>query len=147
MDTIRLELQPWGIHCITLEPGSSRTAFTSNMPQSFERMWKAVPEQIKQEYGTLFFFLQDHRSIGGEEWWSSRIRITTRFLRWTMSSPDGVVQAMHHAMISRYPPERYAAGWDACSIFIPLSWLPSSLANSLIHLFVKIPRPKSSLIK
>jgi hypothetical protein len=47
---------------------------------------------------------------------------------------EQVVNAMHHATVSRFPAERYMVGFDSCNIFIPLSWLPTSVSNRILLL-------------
>uniref|UniRef100_A0A8D2Q6L6 Uncharacterized protein n=1 Tax=Varanus komodoensis TaxID=61221 RepID=A0A8D2Q6L6_VARKO len=45
---------------------------------------------------------------------------------WINKDMHLVTDCMEHALISRYPRTRYAAGWDSKFIFIPLSYLPAS---------------------
>lgn len=46
---------------------------------------------------------------------------------------------MTHALLSRCPRSRYSAGWDARLIFVPLSYCPAWLSDTLIGLFLPIP--------
>lgn len=43
-----------------------------------------------------------------------------------------VTSCMQHALSARYPRTRYAAGWDAKFLWIPLSYLPSCVADVLM---------------
>uniref|UniRef100_A0A8C3BRU1 Uncharacterized protein n=1 Tax=Cairina moschata TaxID=8855 RepID=A0A8C3BRU1_CAIMO len=43
-----------------------------------------------------------------------------------------VTDCMEHALTSRYPRARYSAGWDAKLLYIPLSYLPSALADMIL---------------
>lgn len=40
-----------------------------------------------------------------------------------------VTDCMEHALTSRFPRTRYAAGWDAKLLYIPLSYLPSAISD------------------
>ncbi len=40
-----------------------------------------------------------------------------------------VTSCMQHALSSRYPRTRYSAGWDAKFLWIPLSYLPTCVAD------------------
>ncbi|XP_053143865.1 17-beta-hydroxysteroid dehydrogenase type 6-like isoform X2 [Hemicordylus capensis] len=54
-----------------------------------------------------------------------------------------VTDCMEHALTSRYPRSRYSAGWDAKLVFIPLSYLPSWIADYLLS--VGFPRPAGAV--
>ena len=41
-----------------------------------------------------------------------------------------VTDCMEHALTSRYPRCRYAAGWDAKLFYIPLSYMPSAITDA-----------------
>ncbi|KAJ7426834.1 11-cis retinol dehydrogenase-like protein [Willisornis vidua] len=50
-----------------------------------------------------------------------------------------VTDAMTHALLSRCPRSRYAAGWDARLIFLPLSYCPAWLTDTIIGLLQPTP--------
>lgn len=46
---------------------------------------------------------------------------------------------MEHALLARFPRSRYAAGWDARFAFLPLSYCPTWLTDTIIGLFLPVP--------
>ncbi|OXB51499.1 hypothetical protein ASZ78_017034 [Callipepla squamata] len=53
-----------------------------------------------------------------------------------------VTDCMEHALTSCHPRCRYAAGWDAKLLYIPLCYLPSALSD--IFLSWSYPKPSQS---
>lgn len=53
-----------------------------------------------------------------------------------------VTSCMQHALSSRYPRTRYSAGWDAKFLWIPLSYLPTCIAD--IFTSIIMPSMKES---
>ena len=43
-----------------------------------------------------------------------------------------VTDCMEHALTSRHPRTRYSAGWDAKLFYIPVSYLPTCLADVIL---------------
>lgn len=56
MDSLRLELHPFGVSCHVLEPGGYRTTFVSAeaMEARVESVWAKLPLEIQEEYGAEF---------------------------------------------------------------------------------------------
>lgn len=46
-----------------------------------------------------------------------------------------VVGCMEHAIAAVYPRTRYSPGWDAKLIWLPLSYMPSFVTDSLVLKF------------
>lgn len=46
---------------------------------------------------------------------------------------------MEHALLARCPHSRYTAGWDAQLIFLPLSYCPTWLSDTISTFFLPIP--------
>lgn len=62
-----------------------------------------------------------------------------------LCSPDisKVTRCMAHALTARFPRSRYAAGWDAKLLWIPLTYLPSFVSDFFIS--VLLPSPKGQI--
>ncbi|OBS68110.1 hypothetical protein A6R68_03348, partial [Neotoma lepida] len=77
------------------------------------------------------YHIGTHRS--DLESWSSIYSNCKRLYK-TYSAADlsPVTDCLEHALTSTYPRTRYSAGWDARFIFIPLSYLPTSLADYIL---------------
>lgn len=54
-----------------------------------------------------------------------------------------VTDCMEHALTSRYPRTRYAAGWDAKLLYIPLSYVPSALSDRMLAKHQPLPAHKA----
>uniref|UniRef100_A0A6I8NGC8 Retinol dehydrogenase 16 n=1 Tax=Ornithorhynchus anatinus TaxID=9258 RepID=A0A6I8NGC8_ORNAN len=52
--------------------------------------------------------------------------------KWSNSNLTLVTSCIAHALTSRHPRIRYSAGWDAKLIYLPLSYLPTSLVDQLV---------------
>lgn len=50
-----------------------------------------------------------------------------------------VTGCMEHALLARCPRSRYTAGWDAQLIFLPLSYCPTWLSDTISAFFLPIP--------
>lgn len=51
-----------------------------------------------------------------------------------------VTRCMEHALTARYPRTRYGAGWDAKLFWIPLSYLPSFIADFIVRVLLPLPK-------
>ncbi|XP_076776671.1 17-beta-hydroxysteroid dehydrogenase type 6 [Arvicanthis niloticus] len=116
-DVLRREIQAFGVKVSIIEPGSFKTRMT-DVESSIEKVkkaWEAAPEHVKESYGQQFF----------DDFCST----TRRELMKCSTNLSLVTDCMEHALISAHPRTRYSAGWDARFLFIPLSYLPTSLVD------------------
>ncbi|XP_010376064.1 17-beta-hydroxysteroid dehydrogenase type 6 isoform X1 [Rhinopithecus roxellana] len=119
-DILRRELQHFGVKISIVEPGYFRTGMT-NLTQSLEEMkqrWKEAPKHIKETYGQQYF--------------DAFYNIIKKGLLGCSTNLNLVTDCMEHALTSVYPRTRYSAGWDAKFFFIPVSYLPTSLADYIL---------------
>lgn len=54
-----------------------------------------------------------------------------------------VTDCMEHALTACYPRTRYSAGWDAKFIYLPMSYMPTFLVDTVISW--GSPRPAKAL--
>ncbi|XP_063111049.1 17-beta-hydroxysteroid dehydrogenase type 6-like [Cavia porcellus] len=119
-DVLRRELKGFGVKVSVVEPGSFKTEMT-DMQRSLERAkqaWDEAPMHIKKSYGQHYF---DTCKKSMEKLLSAGS--TNLFL---------VTDCMEHALTSAYPRTRYSGGWDAKFFYIPLSYLPTPLADYIL---------------
>ncbi|KAI6062335.1 Retinol dehydrogenase 16 [Aix galericulata] len=116
-DSLRLEMRHFGVKVSIIEPGYFKTAITSaeNLEKCFLSTWEKVSDETKAGYGEDY--LKDF--LAGAKKMHKRCN----------SNLSLVTDCMEHALTSRYPRARYSAGWDAKLLYIPLSYLPSALAD------------------
>ncbi|XP_020018814.2 17-beta-hydroxysteroid dehydrogenase type 6 isoform X2 [Castor canadensis] len=126
-DTLRREIGDFGVKVSIITPGAFRTGET-NLKLSIEKMkqdWEETPAHIKAAYGQRLF--DTFCSTAKERLANCSIDLNL------------VTDCMEHAVTSVHPRTRYIAGWDAHLFFIPLSYLPTALADYILHLYS--PRP------
>lgn len=44
-----------------------------------------------------------------------------------------VTDCMEHALTACHPRTRYSAGWDARFLYLPMSYLPTSLMDAIVY--------------
>ncbi|XP_061470859.1 17-beta-hydroxysteroid dehydrogenase type 6-like isoform X2 [Rhineura floridana] len=128
-DSLRRELQPFGVLVSLIEPGGFITPIVSCMEESFQNVWSRVPSNIKESYGQKYFeaFCKLFQDI---------IKTGNRNLHL-------VTDCVEHALTSCYPCTRYSAGWFAKLFFIPLSYFPTSIAD---HILIRSwPKPAQAM--
>ncbi|XP_066468928.1 retinol dehydrogenase 16-like [Tiliqua scincoides] len=114
-DSLRRELHPFGVHVSIIEPGSFRTPIVNKTIEDLHKAWSQAPPHIKKSYGHQTFekYLRLSHTISGN--FSQNLSMVTN--------------CMEHALKSRHPRTRYSAGWDAKLVYIPASYLSSSVAD------------------
>ncbi|NXY00118.1 RDH16 dehydrogenase, partial [Centropus bengalensis] len=130
-DCLRLEMRNFGVKVSIIEPGYFKTRITNvdNLKDNFISMWEKLPEEIKASYGEPFLngFSASLRSM--QKLFNSNLALVT--------------DCMEHALTSCHPRTRYSAGWDAKLLYIPLSYMPSVLADAAFSLFYPKPAQKA----
>ncbi|XP_067170196.1 17-beta-hydroxysteroid dehydrogenase type 6-like [Apteryx mantelli] len=127
-DSLRRELRDFGVHVAIVEPGYFRTGMTdiARNLEALEQVWERAPASVRESYGQRYF--------------ESLCKVFEESLRTRCSSDLSLVTGcMEHALTAAHPRMRYAAGWDARLHYIPLSYLPTALADRLLA--PALPRP------
>lgn len=130
-DSLRNDMQHFGIKVCIIEPGFFKTAVTDpgHIEADLRRLWTGLPQDVKDTYGTTYL----------DEYMKAQ-----NFSLGILCSPDisKVTNCMEHALTALYPRTRYSAGWDAKLFWIPLSYLPSCISDSVVHIL--LPWPKNT---
>ncbi|KAJ8255488.1 hypothetical protein COCON_G00193520 [Conger conger] len=126
-DSLRRNMKPFGVKVSIIEPGFFKTEVTSLdlIESDLQRLWNRLPAEAKDSYG---------------EGYLEKYLEAQRFFMKILCSADisKVTGCMEHALTARHPRTRYSPGWDAKLLWIPLSYLPSFLADYAISALLPV---------
>ena len=119
-DSLRLELQPFGIRVCVIEPASIHTPAVDKTLGDIDGLIGRLPPEAARRYGQML------RTFTG--------RARARELRG--SPPELVARSVLHALTARRPRTRYPVGKDSKILTILPKLLPDRLLDSLrVRLF------------
>ncbi len=123
-DALRMELAPWGIEVIMVDPGATDTPMWDKSLPRIDKDFQALPEEARMLYHDLFYR-------------------TGRFferLRQAGASPDAVARIIVRALTARRPRRLYLAGIDTRLAFLGDRLLPRSVHHRVLATLAGIPR-------
>uniref|UniRef100_A0A8C4TVJ2 Retinol dehydrogenase 16-like n=1 Tax=Falco tinnunculus TaxID=100819 RepID=A0A8C4TVJ2_FALTI len=125
-DSLRREMRPFGVQVSIIEPGAFRTEIVNPTPlvNGFKHVWGQLPAETQAAYGHHYLDTYARRTI--------------LLHRLSSSCLSPVTDAMAHGLLARFPRSRYTAGWDARLIFLPLSYCPAWLSDTIIGFFLPV---------
>ncbi|XP_040549986.1 retinol dehydrogenase 16-like [Gallus gallus] len=117
-DSLRLEMQHFGVKVSIIEPGYFKTGITNAaaLERTLISTWERLSKETKASYGDKY--LQDFLASMREMQKKCNPNLSL------------VTDCMEHALTRCYPRCRYAAGWDAKLLYIPLSYMPSAITDA-----------------
>lgn len=114
-DALRMELKPWGMEVVLIEPGSIKTPAVdkveADVAPTLEAMGTAGRQLYGQAYQTMVANAMTRERSGSE--------------------PDVVAQAVRHALTARRPHARYPVGKDSRLLSTLARLLPQRTLDSL----------------
>lgn len=113
-DTLRVELKPWNIHVIVIEPGGVVTRF-SDTANKFLSRFKNDPNSAYRTYLNRGTGFREALGIGN-----------------LGSSPETVARVIHRALTDRLPRPRYQATIDAWLAWPLLPLIPDWIKDLVI---------------
>ncbi|KAM4044632.1 retinol dehydrogenase 16-like isoform 1-T2 [Anomaloglossus baeobatrachus] len=129
-DSMRRELQRFGIRVSLIEPCSYKTSATDvgTILQSLHSLWSRAPQWTKKIYGQQYF------------------EVYCKFIQYRLSKcnphVNQVIDCMEHALIAVYPWTRYSVGRITKLFYLPVSYLPTVISDYLLAL--PLPKPPCS---
>jgi len=137
-DTIRVELEQFGVHVSILEPGFFKTpqANPDAAKADTKMVWDRLPDSIKEEFGEDYL-----------KWMQT---LVAGYLGYKCKPvPHFVVEAYFNAITSAWPRRRYQIGYDAMFQFNILSYMPTRLQQNVFYFYLKywanLPQPAKML--
>ncbi len=121
VDTIRVELAPWGVKVAAFEPGKIKTEIYKKSSDMFDEQIQAMSEDEKSLYNPLINVA--NYNIKNAD---------------SMSSPvSEVVDVFLHALTSERPKTRYPVGGDAKMQYVVGKYFPDRLRDWIIKQKIK----------
>ncbi|NP_001083602.1 uncharacterized protein LOC399015 precursor [Xenopus laevis] len=116
-DSLRRELSCFGIKVSIIEPGGFNTSIinANACKKSIEQLWDNLPAETKESYG--------------EQYLHETLQKIEELIKANSPKLYRVTNCMEHALTACHPWTRYSPGWDAKLFYLPLSYLPTFLAD------------------
>lgn len=121
-DSLRVELHPWGIHVILIEPGMIKTPIWDKAREAHDH----VPETFSPEAQTLY--AQPIAAMRPVIDQASAMAV----------SPVHVARAVQHALEARRPKTRYQVGIDSRMQYYLRPFIPDRLRDRIARWLMKI---------
>jgi NAD(P)-dependent dehydrogenase (short-subunit alcohol dehydrogenase family) len=115
-DTLRVELKPWGMEVVAIEPGAIATPIWETGAQAADRIIAQMPARAQELYGQV---MAARRASAAKQAQHG-------------APPQIVADAVAHALTSAKPRTRYVVGRDARFAARFIAWLPDRLRDRLI---------------
>ncbi len=122
-DCLRLELRPWGIETIVIEPGSIATEIWNSGLDQFERTAERMPPEALSLYG---------RAI-------EALRRTSKETGARGIPADRAAAVIEKALLAKRPRTRYRIGRDAQAMAALSGLLPDRLWDRLLGRMMRLP--------
>ncbi|XP_030052524.1 17-beta-hydroxysteroid dehydrogenase type 6 [Microcaecilia unicolor] len=126
-DMLRRDLQSFGVKVSIIEPGFFKTPILNLqiLQDKCQEVWSKVPTEIKESYGQGFF--------------EAYCKHFNKLILGSNSNLSQMTDCIEHALTAVYPDTRYSPGWDAKLLYIPLSNLPTELADFVVASTSPVP--------
>ncbi|KAK1341002.1 hypothetical protein QTO34_017402 [Cnephaeus nilssonii] len=132
-DSLRRDLSHFGVKVAIIEPGFFKTFVTSTpvIFRNFQEAWHKASPEVKEAYGERFLAYSENKARG-----LKAIGLLDIICTQDLSL---VTNCMEHALTSCHPRTRYAPGWDAKLIYLPMSYMPTFLVDAVVNWSNPIP--------
>lgn len=125
-DALRIELRPWGIHVVLIEPGSVATPIWSKGLDEARAKVADAPPQLLELYGRVIRRMTEIARREGERG----------------VPPERVAQAVLMALTARSPRTRYVVGRDARAMVTVRRLLPDRWRDRIIVRYAGIGKER-----
>lgn len=143
-------MAPFGVKVLCIEPGFFKTNVTDTaiLSKNVNTVWDRLPQEVKDDYGTEYlrkckfrssnFFLIYVSVLNCSVYLctsfslSALLLISDKVAKISDGDLMKVVGCMEHAVSAVRPRTRYSPGWDAKFFWLPLSYMPSCVADYIL---------------
>uniref|UniRef100_A0A3Q0SV17 Retinol dehydrogenase 5 (11-cis/9-cis) n=1 Tax=Amphilophus citrinellus TaxID=61819 RepID=A0A3Q0SV17_AMPCI len=124
-DSIRINMAPFGVKVLCIEPGFFKTQMTSSevVCNNVKMLWEKLPQEVRDDYGSEYL---------------QKALLSDRFDKMGDADLMKVVHCMEHAVAAVRPRTRYSPGWDAKLFWLPLSYMPTCVSD---YILTVLPTP------
>lgn len=126
-DALRLEMRPFDVKVVLVEPGAVRTPIWSRSSESSSRMFEAASPEARAAYEPTF----------------RRLAAVAQRLEHQGVGADRVAAIIERALFARSPRARYLVGLDS-RIRLAIARMPEALRDRLVARFLGIPRARTA---
>ncbi|KRV49712.1 hypothetical protein AQ490_18555 [Wenjunlia vitaminophila] len=123
-ETLRLELRPWGIHVVLVEPASIHSAAVGKFEEDSRRVLAQLNDVGRENYGATYRAVT-RRALARER---------------AGSDPRVVADVVLEALTSRRPRTRYLVGKDARPLALMARYAPDRVFDRLRVQMFGLPR-------
>jgi len=122
-DAQRLELQPFGLHVVLVQPGAIATPIFEKSNAHADALLETLPPETGRFYGPLITAI--------------RKGVADQVSR--ANPPETVARAVLHALRAKRPRTRYKVGLDAWLEWVLARWLPDRLRDRVLTRLLGLP--------
>nr|XP_033471331.1 retinol dehydrogenase 7-like [Epinephelus lanceolatus] len=121
-DSLRLNMTPFGVKVLCIEPGFFKTNVTDTaiLSKNLKVLWDKLPQDVRDDYGPDY--LQ-----------KALVVVSDKVAKISDGDLMKVVSCMEHAISAVRPRTRYSAGWDAKFFWLPLSYMPTCVSDYILN--------------
>ena len=121
--SLRMELHPFHIRVITVNPSFHTTPLTTNMRKTVTEMWNGLPSNLQEEYGDDFFqqFIHNGVDLAESCMWRAKV----------------VQQELVKSVLHVQPPSQIIVGSDAKYSMMILRHMPVWLQDWMQSLLLQ----------
>ena len=123
-DALRVELKPWGVPVILIEPGNTDTD-----------MWRTADDLVLQTEAAMS---PEHRGLYADHIAGMKKIVPTN--QKTAVPADKVVTVVDEALTARRPRARYVVGFMPKLLVAMVTKMPTTLRDRLMTMMVGLPR-------
>ncbi|XP_075055549.1 retinol dehydrogenase 7-like [Mixophyes fleayi] len=121
-DSLRRELKPFGVKVSIIAPDFFKTLIldSKRLKENVTNIWKNLPQKLQNDYG--------------EKYYQGYCKFIDQLCSLTSSKLTIVTDCMEHALTAVHPWTRYSAGSYAKFFYMPLSYLPTCVADYMLNI-------------